>query len=105
MKRIEFRLSMPNRGSWDGKWSGESRNYTIVRRISDTWAKKLFSDKTIASWSHHWSDGWSARISARIVPVGERLKKSDGFCGYDWMVLNILAYGNTENLKSREEIF
>lgn len=25
---------------------------------------------------------------------GERLKKSDGFCGYGWMVDNILAYGS-----------
>ena len=95
MKRIEFRLSMPNVGSWNGRWSGEGRNYTIVRKISDSWVSKLLSGKNSASWSHRWGDGWSAHISARIVPVGERLKKSDGFYGYDWMVSNILAYGNT----------
>jgi hypothetical protein len=26
----------------------------------------------------------------------ERKRKSAGFCGYDWMVENILAYGDTE---------
>ena len=104
MKRIEFRLSMPGIGSWNGKWTGEGRNYSIARKISDKWANKLLSGKDTASWSHHWDDGWSARVSARIVPVGERLKKSDGFYGYEWMVSNILAYGATEKPQVAEAI-
>jgi len=96
MKRIEFRLSMPGVNSWNNRWSGEGRNYSIVRKISDKWANKLFDGKETASWTHHFGDGWSARITARVVPTGERLKRSDGFCGYDWMVSNILAYGNTK---------
>jgi len=96
MKRVEFRLSIPNVGSWNNKWSGKDRNYSIVRKVSDSRADKLLSGRVFASWFHHWGDGWSARVSARVVPVGERLKKSDGFCGYDWMVTNILAYGDTD---------
>jgi hypothetical protein len=96
MKRVEFRLTMPSVGSWNGKWSGEGRNYTIVKNIADKWAGELgLTDKTPTnSWHYHWDDGWTARITARIVPKGERLKKSDGFCGYDWMVENILLYGS-----------
>jgi hypothetical protein len=32
-------------------------------------------------------------VSCRILLKGERLGKSDGFSGYDWMVDSILDYG------------
>ena len=93
--RVEFKLSMPGRASWNGRWSGEDRNYTIVRSMSRTAAEALVGEKNHATWSHRWSDGWLAVVEARIVRAGERLKKSDGFSGYDWMVANIIAHGST----------
>jgi hypothetical protein len=100
MKRIEFRLSMPSCGSWNGKWSGADFNYTIVRKFTDAIADKLMQT---ASWSHRWNDGWCANISARIVPPGERLKKSDGFSGYDWMVANIIDHGTAYEQQHQPE--
>lgn len=95
MTRIEFKLSMPGRASWNGGWSGESRNYILVRELDDiAIARLLGAAMTSASWSHRWSDGWCAEVTARIVPAGEELPKSDGFCGYDWMVDNILRNGS-----------
>lgn len=96
MKRVEFRLSMPSRGSWNGAWSGSERRFAIVRSMTDKAAAKLLDGRERNSWYHRWSDGWGASVSARIVAPGERLPKSDGFAGYDWMVANILAYGSTE---------
>ena len=96
MKRIEFKLSMPGVNTWNGRWSGEKDNYTIVRKLSDTDVDKLLSGNLRASWLHRWDDGWCARVDARIILKGERLPKSDGFCGYDWMVTNIVLYGATE---------
>ena len=90
--RVEFKMTMPGIGSWDGKWSGSSKNYLIVRSLSDEEIKAL---GVPCSWSHHWSDRWSANVSARIMKKGERSKKTDGFCGYDWMVDNIVRYGAT----------
>jgi hypothetical protein len=100
--RIEFRLSMPGRSSWDGKWSGEGRNYSLVRELADEDLAKLFGlapenfdlSKCRSSWTHRWSDGWLAEVSARVVPIKEELPKSDGFNGYDWMVDNILRNGS-----------
>ncbi len=100
--RVEFRLRMPGRASWDGKWSGEGRNYALVRDLSDDQATRLFGlpperfdlSKCRSSWTHRWSDGWIAEVSARVVPAGEELPKSDGFLGYDWMIDNILATGS-----------
>lgn len=96
MKRLEFRLSMPGRSSWNGGWSGEGRNYVIYREISNERAIRLLEGKDSASWSHSWSDGWSALVTARVMAPGERAKKSEGFSGYGWMVDNILLYGATE---------
>ena len=89
MTCVEFKLAMPNQGSWDGKWSGEDRNYTLTREIEDDQACKLDG----RSWSYGWPDGWRAEISVRVVHEGETLKPSHGFHGYDWMVESILRYG------------
>jgi hypothetical protein len=98
MKKVEFRLSMPNRGSWNGRWSGEGREYLIYKTLSEKTLIRLGIEMSAAgkSWHHCWNDGWTARIRARIMASNERKRKSAGFCGYDWMVENILAYGDTE---------
>lgn len=100
--RVEFKLSMPGRASWDGGWSGEDRNYAIVRELDGDTLVKLFDlapdgidlAKCRRIWTHRWSDGWCAQIAARVVPADEELPRSDGFKGYDWMVDNILRKGD-----------
>lgn len=95
MTRVEFRLSMPSTGSWNGRWSGEGRNYIRVRTMTDKAAAELLEGTPKRSWFHRWNDGWGARVEAREMTRGERAKKSDGFSGYDWMITNILRYGDT----------
>jgi hypothetical protein len=93
---------MPNRASWNGGWSGEDRNYSIERELSDAKLCKLFDlapegfdlSKCRHIWTHRWSDGWVAQVSARVVPANEELPKSDGFNGYEWMIDNILTTGS-----------
>lgn len=89
MIRVEFTLAMPGKGSWNSRWSGESRNYTLVRDLDDDRAAQLDGQ----SWSYRWPDGWRAEISARIMREGDTHKPSHGFHGYDWMVASILRYG------------
>ena len=103
MKRVEFKLSMPGRNSWNGRWSGEERNYTIVKSLRDSVALDLLGERGSQSWSYAWKDGWCANVRARIVMPGERLKKSDGFCGYDWMIDSILQYGRIYASHERPE--
>lgn len=99
MTLVEFKLSMPSRGSWDNRWSGEDRNYTIVRELDDEHALQLDG----RSWSYGWSDGWCAVITARVVHERATLKPSDGFNGYDWMVASILRYGKIYGDHERPE--
>lgn len=94
MRRIEFTLSMPGRASWNGRWSGEERAHVLYRTISKDAAARLLGPDGKSYWSHRWADGWCAGISARVMEPGERRKKSAGFCGYDWMVANILHHGS-----------
>jgi hypothetical protein len=86
MTRVEFKLTMPGRNTWNGKWSGDEKHYALLREIDDPIAEQLDHK----SWSYSWGDGWRAHVEARIVR-GE-VKKSHGFCGYDWMVDSILRY-------------
>lgn len=87
---IEFKLSMPNRGSWNGRWSGENDYYAIIKNIQKDKAEKILERN---GYSYYWNDGWSAYITVRQVDSKEaqRLrKKIKGFCNYDWMVRAII---------------
>jgi hypothetical protein len=92
-RRVEFRLSMPSVNSWNGRWSGEDRDYLIVREIPESRIQEL---GVPSSWSYSFGDGWVARVAARLMEPGEKAKKSDGFCGYDWMVDNIVRWGTAK---------
>lgn len=89
MTRVVFRLAMPGRASWDGRWSGEGSNYALVRELDDARAGQVDG----RSWSYGWPDGWRAEVTARVVQDGETLKPSHGFNGYEWMVESILRHG------------
>jgi hypothetical protein len=88
MRQIEFKLAMPGRGSWDGKWSGEGKNYTLTRVVEDAQAAQLDG----RTWTYFWADGWSAEVSARLVQDSAEQRHSHGFQGYGWMVDSILRH-------------
>jgi hypothetical protein len=93
---LAFKLSMPGCGSWDGKWSGEGRLYVIIRHVLKNEHPENIIQKS--PYRHGWNDGWAARIEVESVDAKEAAKlrrRSAGFCGYDWMVNNIINYGQT----------
>lgn len=86
---LAFILTMPNVGSWNGKWSGEGNLYAITRQANRAQVNRMAG----RSWHYSWSDGWSASVECRLVKGGEitKLRKaSRGFCGYEWMVDSII---------------
>lgn len=88
---IVFELSMPNKGSWNGKWSGEGRPYI---RVKDE--RSVPRDLWNKDFCYSWDDGWCACVSTRRVTAAEarKLEKTSvGFCGYDWMIKSILECG------------
>jgi hypothetical protein len=89
---LAFELSMPKSGAWNGRWSGEGRVFAKTR----TTRSQEVVDKTVGSYTYVWSDGWVARVTARVVTASEAAKlrrQSLGFMGYDWMIDDIMKYG------------
>lgn len=91
-----FELTMPNVGSWDGKWSGANRRHLLIRKLSNTKKNLERATKLVGNYHYSWSDGWGANVQCTVIePKCARYfrKLSDGFCGYDWMVDSILERG------------
>lgn len=90
MKYFCFRLSMPNVGSYNGKWSGEKDLYARVLKFY-----KKDKVPECKSYSYPFGDGWVARIDVTEVDSKEakRIQKvSQGFLGYDWMINSIIEH-------------
>ena len=93
---LSFALSMPNCGSWDGKWIGADRNYVKVRNLGRGKANGVRAAEILEKGYFHYSfgDGWSAGVTVREAGPNQAArirKKSDGFCGYDWMIDSIIS--------------
>lgn len=91
---IVFELTMPHCGSWNGKWSQEHKLH--VRTKDERKVPKECWDK---DFYYSWDDGWAACVTTRRMSVNEARKlerRSDGFCGYDWMIRSICKNGVIE---------
>lgn len=100
MKLVSFELTMPNVGSWNGKWTGADRKYYIVKQLKEATLSrghfaKLRKDHT-DSWYCNLGKGWWANVTARIVDAKtarQHRKASVGFYGYEWMIDSIINTG------------
>jgi hypothetical protein len=114
MKHISFELTMPNVGSWNGKWTGADKKYYIVKKFSDKFfkseIKKLFYksegidciEGDRKGFYYNFGDGWGANVTIEIIDSKEaskRRKLSKGFAGYDWMVNSIIQHGTIQSTK------
>ena len=91
---IVFELTMPSKGSWNGKWTQEGdlfvRTYDQRKVPKEYWNKSFY---------HHWDDGWTACVTTYQMPASKARKlerKSKGFCGYDWMIRSIIESGKIQ---------
>lgn len=89
-----FELSMPSTGG-ASRWSGEDRIYVMVKSFSQRSYKERLT-KLVGYHSYGFGDGWWAAVSVKVVDADEKkrlVKKSCGFCGYDWMVTSLIQHG------------
>ena len=96
-----FNLSMPNVGSWDGKWTGADNLHARVKSFRSKKDIAMIEEKLgKRSYRYDFGDGWSACVVLTEITQKEanRIKrKSTGFCGYDWMIDSILDFGKIMN--------
>jgi len=79
-------LTMPNVGSWNGKWTGAANRYTKAFSTS----KKM--KKFVGSYYYNFGDGWGASIEVRNAEPREKI--TNKFYGYEWMIASIKRYGD-----------
>ena len=90
---LSFTLSMPNVGSWNGKWSGEKYLYAIVKNMGTSKKAEELTKDLVGGYYYSFGDGWCARVSVEKITSSEARvirRKSSGFCGYEWMVKSII---------------
>ena len=96
--KVCFELSMPNVGSWDGKWTGANNLYAKIvdfgkGKANEAKAQEILSAK---SYYYNFGDGWCASVSVRPVDGKEAAKirrATKGFYGYEWMIDSIRQKG------------
>lgn len=103
---IAFTLFMPGVGSWNDRWSsadclfvkviGGGRSQRAIARTAEILAN--------SPYYYDFGDGWAVSVSVREVDAREARslrKRSAGFCGYDWMIAEILSEGRIRLLAER----
>ena len=100
--RVLFTLSMPRNNSWNNKWSGDDRSYCISK-VAFRYGKPVYPNLKEGNYIYDFEDGWVANVNVKFVTPSEAkaaMKKSDGFCGYEWMCDEIMTLGR---IKTRSE--
>ena len=98
---VSFELKMCNVGSWNGRWTGSEMRYIIIRTLHKEVAEKILGDKESDSFHHRWDDGWACNVYVNKIDAGTKKSLSkhlkNGFCGYEWMVSNIISHQSTKD--------
>lgn len=91
-----FVLTMPSNNAWNGRWSGDGKNYEVTRELALDVADRILGEPGAdpVSWSHDFGDGWRAQVTGRRIDDCATLKQSEGFAGFDWMVDSIIEHGS-----------
>lgn len=84
MPKVIFELTMPNRNSWNGAWSGDGKKHTVIRDVSIEQVEKMKP-----SYYYDFCDGWGASVEVRRA--GNE-KATNMFGGYSWMIDSILEH-------------
>ena len=99
-----FIITMPNVGSWNGKWTGANNLYCCFRKLGKKWTEKLLEGQESKSWYYNFGDGWGANVELKLVSGTEsrkmkKISKGKGFMGYEWMIDSILNCGEIKTSK------
>ena len=93
--RVLFTLSMSRNNSWNNKWSGDDRSYCISK-VAFRYGKPVYPILKEGNYIYYFDNGLVANVNVKFVTHSEAkaaMKKSDGFCGYEWMCDELMANG------------
>lgn len=90
---LKFELTMPNNNAWNGVDTGNRGAHFAFRKVDKQIAESLDGK----NFYYNFGDGWGANV---YVSKGKKCK-TEGFRGYDWMVDEIIKYGDIKNVQER----
>ena len=67
---LAFVLTMPNIGSWNGKWSGEGNFYAITRFVFNFGDHDWLEKSELANGIRKLSNAGLVKIFARLIRIG-----------------------------------
>lgn len=90
---LRFEITMPNNNSWNHIDTGNKGGHFAFRNVDKTTADKLDGK----SFYYNFGDGWGANV----LVTKNRKCHTNGFRGYEWMIDEILKYGEIKNVDER----
>lgn len=98
---VRWELSLPNIGSWDGKYSGKRNGmFAYPSRLDRKGeeAKKIqeFIDAGKSSFRYNFGDGYTAMWTFTVIPTIKeynQMNRGDHGTRYDWMIRSIMKHG------------
>ena len=90
---LRFEITMPNNNAWNGIDTGNKGRHFAFRNVDKATADKLDGE----SFYYNFGDGWGANVSV----TKNRKCPTCGFRGYEWMIEEILKYGEIKNVNER----
>ena len=90
---LRFEITMPNNNAWNGVDTGNKGGHFAFRNVDKATADKLDGK----SFYYNFGDGWGANVSV----TKNRKCSTSGFRGYEWMIEEILKYGEIKNVSER----
>jgi hypothetical protein len=89
--KVLFTLTMPRNNAWNGKWTGDGKCYCISKSL-----RGISKELKEGNYQFDFEDGLVANVNVKFVTPSEAkaaMKKSAGFCGYDWMWVELYNTG------------
>lgn len=93
---LEFELNMPNRGSWNRRWTGDGIEHKVYRNVPKSQALKLLEQE---DFYHEFGDGWTACISVKK----SKRKKDSYFKGRLYMVDELIELGRIRTMEEKRK--
>lgn len=94
---LSFEITMPNVGSWNGKWTEAKNAHFAFRNYPKKEAERLMQGKEHRNFYYNFGDGWGANVKMKPI-LSSEMKKiervNSGFMGYDWMIDSIVKNDN-----------
>ena len=71
---IAFIITMPNVGSWNGRFSGANKLFCVIKKITAAKEKTRAQSLIGQDFYYNFGDGWGANVEVRQVSAEEAKK-------------------------------